>query len=89
MPAGSVPPPRRSHSAADGVTRLLMAVVGVIMAIAPGSAVVLVGGLAFGLLPFAALGVWLITLSAFYDRIDGPIRCLGLRITVRGGNNPH
>lgn len=57
------------------------------MAIGPGSAAILVGGWAFGLVPFAALGVWLIALSAFYDRIDGPIRCLGLRMTVRGEGN--
>jgi hypothetical protein len=64
-----------------------MAAVGVVMAIGPGSAAILVGGWAFGLVPIAALGVWLIALSAFYDRIDGPIRCLGLRMTVRGEGN--
>jgi hypothetical protein len=61
-----------------------MAVVGVIMAIGPGGAAVWIGAWAFGLVPIAALGVWLIALSAFYNRIDGPIRCLGLRMTVRG-----
>jgi hypothetical protein len=85
--AGSLPSQSRGRSVADDVLRLLMAAVGVVMAIGPGSAVILVGGWAFGLVPFAALGVWLIALSAFYDRIDGPIRCLGLRMTVRGEGN--
>lgn len=84
MSAGSVPSKSQSRSAADGALRLLMAAVGVVMAIGPVSAAIVVGGWAFGLVPIAALGVWLITLSAFYDRIDGPIRCLGLRMTVRG-----
>lgn len=87
MPAGSVPSQTQSRSVADDVLRLLMAAVGVVMAIGPGSAAILVGGWAFGLVPIAALGVWLITLSAFYDRIDGPIRCLGLRMTIRGEGN--
>jgi Na+(H+)/acetate symporter ActP len=86
--AGSIPPQPQTRSAGDGASRLLMAVVGVIMAIGPCSAVVLVGGWAFGLVPIAALGVWLIALSAFYNRIDGPIRCLGMRMTVRGGDRP-
>jgi hypothetical protein len=85
--AGSVPSQSQSRSAADGALRLLMAAVGVVMAIGPGGAVIVVGGWAFGLVPIAALGVWLIALSAFYDRIDGPIRCLGLRMTVRGEGN--
>lgn len=87
MSAGSVPPQSQSRSAADGALRFLMAAVGVVMAIGPGSAAILVGGWAFGLVPIAALGVWLIALSAFYDRIDGPIRCLGLRMTVRAEGN--
>jgi len=84
MAVGNVQPRPQTHSAADGALRLLMAVVGVIMAIGPGGAAVWVGAWAFGLVPIAALGVWLIALSAFYNRIDGPIRCLGLRMTVRG-----
>lgn len=84
MSASSVPAQPRGRSVADAALRLLMAVVGVVMAIGPGSAAILMGGWAFGLVPIAALGVWLIVLSAFYDRIDGPIRCLGLRMTVRG-----
>lgn len=84
MSARTVPGKPQTRSAADGALRLLMAIVGVILAIGPGSAAVLAGGWAFGLMPIAALGVWLIALSAFYDRIDGPIRCLGMRLTVRG-----
>lgn len=87
MSVGSIPSQPQSRSATDGALRLLMAAVGVVMAIGPGSAAILVGGWAFGLVPIAALGVWLIALSAFYDRIDGPIRCLGLRMTVRGEGN--
>lgn len=87
MSVGSIPSQSQSRSATDGALRLLVAAVGVVMAIGPGSAAILVGGWAFGLVPIAALGVWLIALSAFYDRIDGPIRCLGLRMTVRGEGN--
>jgi hypothetical protein len=86
--AGTIPPQPQTRSKGDGASRLLMAVVGVIMAIGPCSAAVLVGGWAFGLGPIAALGVWLIALSAFYNRIDGPIRCFGLRMTVRRGDRP-
>lgn len=84
MAVGNIQPRPRTRSAADGASHLLMAVVGVIMAIGPGGAAVWIGAWAFGLVPIAALGVWLIALSAFYNRIDGPIRCLGLRMTVRG-----
>ena len=66
----------------DGVFRLLMAAVGATMAVGSGCAI-LVGGWAFGLVPIAALGAWLLALSAFFDRVDGPIRCLGLRMTIR------
>lgn len=83
MSVQSIPPQPQAHSVGDGASRVLMAVVGVIMAIGPCIAAALVGGWAFGLVPIAALGVWLIALSAFFNRIDGPIRCMGFRMTVR------
>lgn len=75
-------PENKSRFTAEGASRLLMAVVGTIMALGPGAAIVLAEGWAFGLVPFAALGVWLIALSAFYDRVEGPIKCMGFRVTI-------
>lgn len=67
----------------DSILRTLMAVVGVMMIVGSGCAAVLGGEWTFGLVPIAALGAWLLVLSAFFDRVDGPIRCLGIRMTIR------
>lgn len=85
MAAKGLQPAAQGRAPADGAFRLLMAVVGATMAIGSGCAAILVGGWAFGLVPIAALGAWLLVLSAFFDRVDGPIRCLGLRMTIRSG----
>jgi hypothetical protein len=75
----------QGRGVSDGVFRLLLAVVGATMAIGSGCAVVLAGGWSIGLAPFATLGAWLLVLSAFFERVDGPTRYFGLRMTIRSG----
>lgn len=66
----------------DTILRIFMAFVGT--SIIGGAALVAVtaGGWAYGLLPMVLVGALLIVLSAFFDRIEGQIRCPGLSIPV-------
>jgi hypothetical protein len=79
LAARSQPMPRNDH---ERFSRLLLACVGVILAISPPVMMAGFGWPALSLTPMMPLGVLLIVLSAFYPRISGEVRCGIFSVTI-------
>lgn len=88
MRSRATKPPDVPLSGRERLSRLMLACLGLMLAISPPVLVAGFGWPDVSLVPAMPLGVLLVVLSAFYPRINGEVRCGPLSVTISPTDRP-